>query len=110
MVVCAELFAKGVLGILPADRCFSVAKLFFAYGLGNALYFPFAVGATTILWPGPPTPANVFPVIERHRPSLFFSGPTGYAMLLASGKPQDARAEYRLSSIRAGRSPGRTPP
>ena len=62
MVVCAELFGKGVLGISPADRTFSVAKLFFAYGLGNALYFPFAVGATTILWPGAPTPANVYAV------------------------------------------------
>jgi benzoate-CoA ligase len=46
MVVCAALFGKGILGISPADRCFSVAKLFFAYGLGNALYFPFFVGAT----------------------------------------------------------------
>jgi benzoate-CoA ligase len=52
MVVCTELYAKGVLGISPDDRCFSVAKLFFAYGLGNAMYFPFGVGATTILWPG----------------------------------------------------------
>ena len=83
MVVCAELFAKGILGITAADRCFSVAKLFFAYGLGNALYFPLAVGATSILWPGPPAAANVYEVIERHRPTLFFSVPTGYAMLLA---------------------------
>ena len=45
MVVCAELFGKGVLGIGPADRTFSVAKLFFAYGLGNALYFPFSRAA-----------------------------------------------------------------
>jgi 4-hydroxybenzoate-CoA ligase len=72
MVVCAELFGKGVLGIREADRCFSVAKLFFAYGLGNALYFPFSVGATTILWPGPPTAENVFNVIEKHRPTLFY--------------------------------------
>ena len=79
MVVCAELFAKGVLGITSADRCFSVAKLFFAYGLGNALYFPLAVGGTSILWPGPPTPAHVFATIEAHRPTLFFSVPTGYA-------------------------------
>src|SRR5262249_62140577 len=60
MVVCAELFAKGVLGNAPDDRCFSVAKLFFAYGLGNAGYFPLAVGATSILVPGPPAPASVF--------------------------------------------------
>jgi len=110
MVVCAELFGKGILGIRESDRCFSVAKLFFAYGLGNALYFPFAVGATTILWPGPPTPANVFPVIERYRPTLFFSVPTGYAMLLAYGKPEDGRAEYDLSSIRLGVSAGEALP
>jgi len=110
MVVCAELFGKGILGIRESDRCFSVAKLFFAYGLGNALYFPFAVGATTILWPGPPTPANVFPVIERYRPTLFFSVPTGYSMLLAYGKPEDGRAEYDLSSIRLGVSAGEALP
>ena len=94
MVVCAELFARTVLGIQPSDRCFSVAKLFFAYGLGNALYFPFAVGATTILWPGPPTPPHVYAVIERHRPTLFFSVPTSYAMLLAHTRP-----ESRLRSV-----------
>ncbi len=110
MVVCAELFGKGILGIRESDRCFSVAKLFFAYGLGNALYFPFAVGATTILWPGPPTPANVFPVIERYRPTLFFSVPTGYSMLLSYGKPEDGRAEYDLSSIRLGVSAGEALP
>ena len=111
MVVCAELFGKGILGIRESDRTFSVAKLYFAYGLGNALYFPFAVGATTILWPGPPTPANVFPVIERHRPTLFFSVPTGYAMLLAYGKPEgDERADYDLSSIRLAVSAGEALP
>src|SRR5216683_7076188 len=88
MVICAELFGKGVLGIRPSDRCFSVAKLFFAYGLGNGLYFPFASGGTTILWPGPPTPQHVYAVIEKHRPTLFFSVPTGYAMLLAHSRPE----------------------
>jgi 4-hydroxybenzoate-CoA ligase len=104
MVICAELFAKGVLGITSADRCFSVAKLFFAYGLGNALYFPLAVGATSILWPGPPTPAHVFETIEAHRPTLFFSVPTGYGMLLA----QDSNAD--LSSIRLAVSAGEALP
>ena len=104
MVVCAELFGKGVLGIGAADRTFSVAKLFFAYGLGNALYFPFAVGATTILWPGPPTPANVYATIERHKPTLFYSVPTGYGMLLAQPGP------YDLSSIRLAVSAGEALP
>ena len=101
MVVCAELFAKGVLGIRPDDRCFSVAKLFFAYGLGNALYFPFAVGATAILWPGAPTPANVYATIERHRPTLFFSVPTGYAMMLAH-QPEAGARDFDLVERAAG--------
>ena len=54
MRVCAETYARSVLEITSRDRCFSVAKLFFAYGLGNGLYFPLAVGATAILWPGRP--------------------------------------------------------
>jgi benzoate-CoA ligase len=111
MVICAELFGKGVLGIRPDDRCYSVAKLFFAYGLGNALYFPFSVGATTILWPAAPTPANVFPLIERHRPTLLFSVPTGYAMLMAFGKPEGGeRPDYDLSSIRLAVSAGEALP
>ena len=104
MVVSAELVAKGVLGITADDRCFSVAKLFFAYGLGNALYFPLAVGATSILWPGPPTPANVYATIERHQPTLFFSVPTGYGMLLAQDGTPD------LSSIRLAVSAGEALP
>jgi benzoate-CoA ligase len=113
MVVCAELFGKGVLGIGARDRTFSVAKLFFAYGLGNALYFPLAVGATTILWPGPPTAANVYAVIERSRPTLFFSVPTGYGMMLAhaptsSGDPR--AGDFDLSSVRLAVSAGEALP
>jgi benzoate-CoA ligase family protein len=104
MAVCAELFGKGILGIGPDDRCFSAPKLFFAYGLGNALYFPFAVGATSILWPGPPTPSHVFATIERHRPTLFFFVPTGYARLLAE------EGAFDLSSIRLASSAGESLP
>jgi benzoate-CoA ligase family protein len=104
MVVCTELYARGVLGITEHDRCFSVAKLFFAYGLGNALYFPFAVGATTILFPGPPTAPNVFEIVNRHKPTLFFSVPTNYAMLLAN------EAECDFSSVRWGVSAGEALP
>jgi benzoate-CoA ligase family protein len=107
MVVCAELFGKGVLGIHHSDRTFSVAKLFFAYGLGNALYFPFSVGATTILWPGPPTAAHVYAVIEKHRPTLFYSVPTSYGMLLAHTRPGP---DFDLSSIRLGVSAGEALP
>jgi benzoate-CoA ligase len=107
MVVCAENYAQCVLGITPSDRCFSVARLFFAYGLGNAMYFPFAVGATSILSPGPTTPPAVYDVIERYRPTLFFSVPTHYAMMLAH---HDPRREFDLSSIRCAVSAGEALP
>jgi benzoate-CoA ligase family protein len=113
MVVCAELFGQGVLRIRETDRSFSVAKLFFAYGLGNALYFPFSVGATTILWPGPPAAQNVYAVIEKRKPTLFFSVPTGYAMLLAHAKPESLvrdDQDFDLSSIRIAVSAGEALP
>ena len=103
-VVC---YAQGVLGITAADRTFSVAKLFFAYGLGNALTFPFAAGATTILWPGPATPPNVFAQIERFKPTLFFSVPTNYGQLLAHKR--EGR-DFDLSSIRQAVSAGEALP
>jgi benzoate-CoA ligase len=108
MVVCAELFGKGVLGIRATDRCFSVAKLFFAYGLGNALYFPFSVGATAILWPGAPTPQHIYAVVEAHRPTLLFSVPTGYGMLLAHSRPEGG--DFDLSSVRLAVSAGEALP
>jgi benzoate-CoA ligase len=107
MTVCAELYARGVLGIDERDRCFSVAKLFFAYGLGNSMYFPFAVGATTILWPGVVTAPVVYDIIERSRPTLFFSVPTHYAMLLTHTVPD---REFDLSSIRCAVSAGEALP
>jgi benzoate-CoA ligase family protein len=104
MVVATELYGRGVLGITERDRCFSVAKLFFAYGLGNGLYFPFGVGATTVLFPGPPTPANVFEIVGKHKPTLFFSVPTNYAMILAQENAGD------FSSVRWGVSAGEALP
>jgi benzoate-CoA ligase len=104
MVVCATLFGRGILGIKESDRCFSVPKLFFAYGLGNAGYFPLAVGATSILWPGAPAASDVYAVIERHRPTLFFFVPTGYGMMLARD------GEFDLSSIRLASSAGEALP
>ena len=107
MVVATEQYALNILKIKESDRFFSVAKLFFAYGLGNALYFPLAVGATSILWPGPPSPQNVFNVIERHRPTLFFSGPSNYAALVDF--PARDR-EFDLSAIRHAVSAGEALP
>jgi len=107
MVVATEQYACNILKIRESDRFFSVAKLFFAYGLGNALYFPLAVGGTSILWPGSPTPQNVFDVIERHRPTLFFSVPSNCAALMDfHGKSSD----FDLSSIRLGISAGEALP
>ena len=106
MLVCTDLYARGVLGMTESDRCYSVAKLFFAYGLGNGLYFPFGVGATTILFPGPPTPPNVLGVVRQHRPTLFFSVPTNYAQILAF---DDAR-EDDFSTVRWGVSAGEALP
>ncbi len=82
MVAATEQYARNILQIRESDRFFSAAKLFFAYGLGNALYFPLAVGATSILWPGPPSSQNICDVVARHRPTLFFSVPSIYAALL----------------------------
>ena len=104
MLVCTELYARGVLQMSEHDRCFSVAKLFFAYGLGNGLYFPFGVGATTVLFPGPPSAPNVFDIVNKHHPTLFFSVPTNYAMLLAN----DASCDF--SSVRWGISAGEALP
>jgi benzoate-CoA ligase family protein len=107
MVVATEQYARGILKITEADRLFSAAKLFFAYGLGNGLYFPLAVGATSILLPGPPSPANVYGVIEKHRPTLFFSVPSNYAALL--NFTRDGR-DFDLSSVRNGVSAGEALP
>ncbi len=108
MVVCSERYAKAILNITDADRCFSVAKLFFAYGLGNGLYFPLAVGATSILYPAPPKPQQVFETIERRRPRLFFSVPSNFAALLAYHR--DDGCEFDLSSIRYAISAGEALP
>jgi benzoate-CoA ligase family protein len=108
MVVSSERYAKSILNITDKDRCFSVAKLFFAYGLGNALYFPLAVGATSILLQGPPKPQSVFEVIERQRPTLFFSVPSNYVKLLAHKAGHGT--EFDLSSVRHAISAGEALP
>lgn len=114
MVICAERYAKGILNMTDQDRCFSVAKLFFAYGLGNGLYFALAVGGTNILLAGPPRPKDIFDTIERHRPTLFFSVPSNFANLLAYEKSKpDVNAggrEFDLSSVRYAISAGESLP
>lgn len=80
----ADTYGAKVLGIRPDDVVFSVAKMFFAYGLGNAMTFPMSAGATTILWAERPTPDSVFAIMKAHRPTVFYGVPTLYAALLAA--------------------------
>jgi benzoate-CoA ligase family protein len=108
MVVCCELYAKGILQMNENDRCFSVARLFFAYGLGNAGYFPLGCGAATILSPVRPVPTTIYAEIERYRPTLFFSVPTNFAALLAHHR-EDGK-EFDLSSVRHAISAGEALP
>jgi benzoate-CoA ligase len=102
MVRTAELYARPVAGYREEDVVFSASKLAFAYGLGNSLSFPLAVGATTVLMAERPTPAAIFARLRCHRPTIFCAIPTVYAALL--GSPDlPARDEVRLRTcISAG--------
>jgi benzoate-CoA ligase len=91
----ADLYGVPLLGFTENDLVYSVAKLFFAYGLGNAMTLPMAVGATTVLMPGRPTPDTVADLLRRHPVTAFFAVPTFYAAFLASAAAP-ARDELRL--------------
>ena len=107
MYVCAETYAKQVLGLRATDRVLSAAKLFFAYGLGNAGYFPMAVGAQSVLYPLRPQPESMFEQIARYRPTLFFGVPTLYAAMLAV---KEAERRFDTSSLRLCVSAGEALP
>ena len=97
MIETAELYARGVLGIRESDVVFSAAKLFFAYGLGNALSFVMAVGATAVLMAERPTPASVFKRLKERKPSFFYGVPTLYAaMLVDPGFPKKEELALRM--------------
>ncbi len=99
----ARLYGRGVLGIREDDVIFSAAKIFFAYGLGNAMSFPLSVGATTILLPDRPTPESVFRVLKQHQPTLFGGVPTLYAsMLNFEAGTRDASSKRLRQCISAG--------
>ena len=89
-------FARHVLKLRPDDICFSVPKMFFAYGFGNSITFPFSAGAATLLLPGQPKPAAIFETIERFRPSVFFGLPTLYTSLTKA----EGAAVVDFSSLR----------
>ena len=103
MAYAAEHYAKGVLQITDNDLTYSVAKLFFAYGLGNGLYFPFYVGASTVLSPNRPLPEHVYSIIDQYKPTLFFGVPSSYTAMI---QLEAANKEYDLSSIRYCTSAG----
>ncbi len=107
MTYCTEYYAKPILGIQENDITFSAAKLFFAYGLGNNLYFPFAVGASAVLYPGRPLAADMFKVVEQYRPTIFFGVPTLYASMLAL---PDVGKRFDFSSVRICVSAGEALP
>jgi benzoate-CoA ligase len=95
LIQTAELYGRAVLGIQESDVVYSAAKLFFAYGLGNGLTFPMSVGATAILLPARPTPADVFGLLKKYQPTIFYGVPTLYAALIAD-PARPARSELRL--------------
>jgi acetyl-CoA synthetase len=87
-----------VLQFRPDDICFSVPKIFFAYGFGNSITFPFSVGAATLLLPGQPKPSAIFEAIERYRPTAFFGLPTLYTSLTkANGATDTDFSSLRLA-------------
>jgi benzoate-CoA ligase len=97
LIQTAELYARAVLGIQEKDVVFSAAKLFFAYGLGNSLTFPMSVGATSVLLPARPTPADVYGVLTKFQPTIFYGVPTLYAALLADpAAPKRAAMNLRV--------------
>ncbi|WP_416546285.1 benzoate-CoA ligase family protein [Limnohabitans sp. DCL3] len=95
----AQLYGQGVLDLRDSDVVFSAAKLFFAYGLGNALTFPLSVGATVVLMAERPTPQATFKRLVDHQPSVFYGAPTGYGGMLASPDlPAQSKVALRLCS------------
>jgi benzoate-CoA ligase family protein len=103
MLVATRSYAEGVLGIRADDRFLSVSKLFFAYGLGNGMYFPLCVGASTILNPERTRIDRVVELVARHRPTIFFGVPTFYAALL---QEFNRGLAVDLSSVRLAVSAG----
>ncbi|MFL5426247.1 MAG: benzoate-CoA ligase family protein, partial [Myxococcales bacterium] len=96
LVQTARTYGAGVLKLRPDDVVFSAAKLFFAYGLGNAMTFPFAVGATVALLEGRPTPESVMRILREERPTVFYGVPTLFAAILADPNNGRARGSDRL--------------
>lgn len=100
-------YAHGVLGLCSDDITYSVSKLFFAYGLGNGMYFPFSVGASTVLDPGKPKPERTAEILTKYCPTILFSVPTFFAALL---READRGLSLDCSCLRLAVSAGETLP
>jgi benzoate-CoA ligase len=99
----AEHYAKYILEITEKDICYSAARLFFAYGLGNAMVFPMSVGAATVLNPDPPAPAHVFRLVSTYKVSIFFGVPTLFGQMLIAQEKMDKEnpgAPHALQTLR----------
>jgi benzoate-CoA ligase len=108
MLVASENYAHRVLGLRQDDVTFSTSKLFFAYGLGNGMYFPLSVGARTILNPHRTSVERVVDIVARHQPTVFFAVPTLYAAILRETEIAHSRADF--SSVRQCVSAGEALP
>ena len=95
----AETYGKQVLGIREGDVCLSAAKLFFAYGLGNALTFPMSVGASTVLNAERPTPARMRDLLNKYNPTIFYGAPTLFAAMLNDEATKNAQAQRGCASV-----------
>src|SRR5229473_1641703 len=108
MLITSRNYAQNILGLRADDLTFSVSKLFFAYGLGNGMYFPLFAGARTLLNPQRTSVAHVLNIVARHRPTVFFAVPTFYAAVLPEMERPDHRVDF--SSVRKCVSAGETLP
>src|SRR6266851_1127983 len=108
MLITSRNYAQNILGLRADDLTFSVSKLFFAYGLGNGMYFPLSAGARTLLNPQRTSVERVIEMVGRHRPTVFFAVPTFYAAVLRAAERQENRVDF--SSVRKCVSAGETLP
>jgi len=108
MLVTSRGFARGVLDLREEDVMFSVSKLFFAYGLGNGMYFPLSTGAQTVLNPERTKVDRVIELVKRRRPTIFFAVPTFYAAILREAEEKNCDADF--SSVRQCVSAGEALP
>ncbi len=104
----SQLWGVNVLGLTEADRTFAAAKLFFAFGIGGNLIFPFYVGGSCVLFPGSPrSSTEVLSMIDQFQPTILYHAPTGYAAMMAV---ENFTGTYDLSSLRLGVSAGESLP